>query len=194
MAACRSSSPRRRSVIRDDASPRLAAALADRRRHRGRGHPPAAAARRDARRHDHGEGRRGLRRRRAGPGELPCSTRSRPGAPSSWSPTPGMPLVSDPGHVLVTDAVARGLPVTVHARAVGRDRRDRGGRCSGRRRFCFEGFLPRKAGERRTRLAALAKDPRALVALRVAAPARGVRSPTWRPPSALTVGRRSAGS
>jgi 16S rRNA (cytidine1402-2'-O)-methyltransferase len=30
-------------------------------------------------------------------------------------------------------------------------------------RWCFEGFLPRKAGERRARLAALAADPRALV-------------------------------
>jgi 16S rRNA (cytidine1402-2'-O)-methyltransferase len=30
--------------------------------------------------------------------------------------------------------------------------------------FSFEGFLPRKAGERRARLAELARDPRALVA------------------------------
>jgi 16S rRNA (cytidine1402-2'-O)-methyltransferase len=30
-------------------------------------------------------------------------------------------------------------------------------------RFCFEGFLPRRAGERRSRLAALAAEPRTLV-------------------------------
>jgi 16S rRNA (cytidine1402-2'-O)-methyltransferase len=75
----------------------------------------------------------------------------------------GMPLVSDPGHVLVTEAVARGLPVTVlpgpsavtAAIAVAGVAADR---------FCFEGFLPRRAGERRTRLAELASDARALVA------------------------------
>jgi 16S rRNA (cytidine1402-2'-O)-methyltransferase len=74
----------------------------------------------------------------------------------------GMPLVSDPGHVLVTQAVAAGLGVTVipgpsavvAAVAVAGIPVDR---------FCVEGFLPRKAGERRTRLAELAADPRALV-------------------------------
>jgi 16S rRNA (cytidine1402-2'-O)-methyltransferase len=74
----------------------------------------------------------------------------------------GMPLVSDPGHVLVTEAVAAGLAVTVipgpsavtAAVAVAGIPVDR---------FCVEGFLPRKAGERRSRLAELADDPRALV-------------------------------
>jgi 16S rRNA (cytidine1402-2'-O)-methyltransferase len=74
----------------------------------------------------------------------------------------GMPLVSDPGHVLVTEAIAAGLPVTVipgpsavtAAIAVAGIAVDR---------FCVEGFLPRKAGERRTRLGELADDPRALV-------------------------------
>jgi 16S rRNA (cytidine1402-2'-O)-methyltransferase len=74
----------------------------------------------------------------------------------------GMPLVSDPGHVLVTEAIAAGLPVTVipgpsavtAAIAVAGIPVDR---------FCVEGFLPRKAGERRTRLGELADDPRALV-------------------------------
>jgi 16S rRNA (cytidine1402-2'-O)-methyltransferase len=74
----------------------------------------------------------------------------------------GMPLVSDPGHVLVTEAIAAGLPVTVipgpsavtAAIAVAGIPVDR---------FCVEGFLPRKAGERRTRLSSLADDPRALV-------------------------------
>jgi len=75
----------------------------------------------------------------------------------------GTPLVSDPGHVLVTEAVARGLPLTVlpgpsavtAAIAIAGIPADR---------FCFEGFLPRRAGERRTRLSELAHDPRALVA------------------------------
>jgi 16S rRNA (cytidine1402-2'-O)-methyltransferase len=75
----------------------------------------------------------------------------------------GMPLVSDPGHVLVTEAVTRGLPVTVlpgpsavtAAIAVAGVAADR---------FCFEGFLPRRSGERRTRLAELSRDSRALVA------------------------------
>jgi 16S rRNA (cytidine1402-2'-O)-methyltransferase len=75
----------------------------------------------------------------------------------------GMPLVSDPGHALVTAAVDRGLPVTVlpgpsavtAAVAVSGLPVDR---------FCFEGFLPRRPGERRRRLAELAADSRALVA------------------------------
>jgi 16S rRNA (cytidine1402-2'-O)-methyltransferase len=74
----------------------------------------------------------------------------------------GMPLVSDPGHVLVTEAIAAGLPVTVipgpsavtAAIAVAGIPVDR---------FCVEGFLPRRAGERRTRLGAVAVDSRALV-------------------------------
>jgi 16S rRNA (cytidine1402-2'-O)-methyltransferase len=74
----------------------------------------------------------------------------------------GVPLVSDPGYVLVTGAVARDLPVTVlpgpsavtAAVAVAGIPVDR---------WCFEGFLPRRSGERRARLAALAGDSRALV-------------------------------
>lgn len=74
----------------------------------------------------------------------------------------GVPLVSDPGYALVAGAIARALPVTVlpgpsavtAAIAVAGVPVDR---------WCFEGFLPRKAGERRSRLAALANDPRALV-------------------------------
>jgi 16S rRNA (cytidine1402-2'-O)-methyltransferase len=74
----------------------------------------------------------------------------------------GMPLVSDPGHALVTGAIERDLPVTVlpgpsavtAAIAVCGLPVDR---------WCFEGFLPRKAGERRSRVAALATDSRATV-------------------------------
>jgi 16S rRNA (cytidine1402-2'-O)-methyltransferase len=74
----------------------------------------------------------------------------------------GMPLVSDPGHLLVTGAIERGLPITVlpgpsavtAAIAV----------CGlPVARWCFEGFLPRRGGERRTRIGQLAGDPRATV-------------------------------
>jgi 16S rRNA (cytidine1402-2'-O)-methyltransferase len=74
----------------------------------------------------------------------------------------GMPSVSDPGYRLVAAAVERGLPVTavpgpsavLTALAVSGLPVDR---------FCFEGFLPRKGGERGRRLAALADEPRTMV-------------------------------
>ncbi len=74
----------------------------------------------------------------------------------------GMPLVSDPGYRLVIAAVAAGVPVTavpgpsavLAALAVSGLPADR---------FCFEGFLPRKAGERARRLAALRDEPRTMV-------------------------------
>jgi 16S rRNA (cytidine1402-2'-O)-methyltransferase len=74
----------------------------------------------------------------------------------------GMPLVSDPGYRLVAAAAAEGLAVTVApgpsaviaALAVSGLPADR---------FCFEGFLPRKAGDRRSRLAELAAERRTLV-------------------------------
>jgi 16S rRNA (cytidine1402-2'-O)-methyltransferase len=74
----------------------------------------------------------------------------------------GMPLVSDPGFRLVAAAVAEGLPVTVvpgpsaalAALAVAGLPSDR---------WCFEGFLPRRGGERRRRLAELAAEQRTLV-------------------------------
>jgi 16S rRNA (cytidine1402-2'-O)-methyltransferase len=74
----------------------------------------------------------------------------------------GTPLVSDPGFRLVAAAVAEGLPVTVipgpsaalAALAVAGLPADR---------WCFEGFLPRRAGERRRRLAALADEQRTMV-------------------------------
>jgi 16S rRNA (cytidine1402-2'-O)-methyltransferase len=75
----------------------------------------------------------------------------------------GMPVVSDPGYVLVSEAVARGLEVTV---LPGPSAVTAAVAVAGipAERFSFEGFLPRRPGERRTRLAALAADPRALVA------------------------------
>jgi 16S rRNA (cytidine1402-2'-O)-methyltransferase len=74
----------------------------------------------------------------------------------------GMPSVSDPGYRLVAAAVAAGVAVTAlpgpsavtTALAVSGLPVDR---------FCFEGFLPRKAGERRRLLAALAAEQRTLV-------------------------------
>ncbi len=74
----------------------------------------------------------------------------------------GMPTVSDPGYRLVAAAAAEGLPVTcvpgpsavTTALAVSGLPTDR---------FCFEGFLPRKAGERRARLAELAAERRTSV-------------------------------
>jgi 16S rRNA (cytidine1402-2'-O)-methyltransferase len=74
----------------------------------------------------------------------------------------GMPSVSDPGFRLVVGAVERGISVTsipgpsavLTALAVSGLPVDR---------FCFEGFLPRKPGERRRRLASLADEERTLV-------------------------------
>lgn len=74
----------------------------------------------------------------------------------------GMPTVSDPGFVLVQAAVAAGVDVTaipgpsavITALAVSGLPTDR---------FAFEGFLPRKSGERKRRLAELAADRRTLV-------------------------------
>jgi 16S rRNA (cytidine1402-2'-O)-methyltransferase len=74
----------------------------------------------------------------------------------------GMPSVSDPGYRLVAAAVDAGVRVTsvpgpsavLTALAVSGLPVDR---------FCFEGFLPRKAGERSRRLAALADEERTLV-------------------------------
>lgn len=74
----------------------------------------------------------------------------------------GMPTVSDPGYRLVAEAVARGVEVTaipgpsavVTALAVAGLPTDR---------FTFEGFPPRKTGERRATLEALASEPRTMV-------------------------------
>ncbi len=74
----------------------------------------------------------------------------------------GMPSVSDPGYRLVAAAIEAGIDVSVlpgpsavvAALAVSGLPVDR---------FCFEGFLPRKAGDRRRALAGLATEPRTLV-------------------------------
>jgi 16S rRNA (cytidine1402-2'-O)-methyltransferase len=74
----------------------------------------------------------------------------------------GMPGVSDPGFRLVAAAAAEGLPVTV---VPGPSAVTAAVALSGlpSDRWCMEGFLPRKAGERRTRLADLAAERRTLV-------------------------------
>ncbi|HEX6444328.1 MAG TPA: 16S rRNA (cytidine(1402)-2'-O)-methyltransferase [Streptosporangiales bacterium] len=74
----------------------------------------------------------------------------------------GMPSVSDPGYRLVEAAVAEGVRVTA---VPGPSAVTTALALSGLAvdRFCFEGFLPRKAGERASRLAELAAEPRTLV-------------------------------
>jgi 16S rRNA (cytidine1402-2'-O)-methyltransferase len=74
----------------------------------------------------------------------------------------GMPLVSDPGHVLVVDAIRRGVAVTV---LPGPSAVTAAVAVCGLpvARWCFEGFLPRRGADRRTRLAAIAADSRATV-------------------------------
>ena len=74
----------------------------------------------------------------------------------------GMPSVSDPGYRLVRAAIDAGVPVTAAPgpSAVTTALALSGLPCD---RFCFEGFLPRKPGERRARLTELADEPRTLV-------------------------------
>jgi 16S rRNA (cytidine1402-2'-O)-methyltransferase len=74
----------------------------------------------------------------------------------------GMPLVSDPGYRVVRLAVERGLEVRV---IPGPSAALAALVLSGlpTDRFSFEGFLPRRAGDRAARLSALRADPRTLV-------------------------------
>ena len=74
----------------------------------------------------------------------------------------GTPLLSDPGYELVRAAsragfVVQAIPgpsaITTALAVAGLPTQ----------RFCFEGFLPARAGERRSALAALAHEPRTLV-------------------------------
>jgi 16S rRNA (cytidine1402-2'-O)-methyltransferase len=74
----------------------------------------------------------------------------------------GMPSISDPGYRLVAAAVAHGFRVTavpgpsavLAALAISGLPVDR---------FCFEGFLPRKAAERARRLGQLATETRTMI-------------------------------
>lgn len=87
---------------------------------------------------------------------------ARSGATVALITDAGMPSVSDPGYRVVTAFLEAGLRVTalpgpsavLTALAVSGLPVDR---------FCFEGFLPRKVGERRRRLGALATEERTIV-------------------------------
>jgi 16S rRNA (cytidine1402-2'-O)-methyltransferase len=74
----------------------------------------------------------------------------------------GTPLLSDPGFELVRRAAEAGIAVralpgpTAIAAALSIA-------AIPTERFCFEGFLPARTGERRARLAALALEPRTMV-------------------------------
>jgi 16S rRNA (cytidine1402-2'-O)-methyltransferase len=74
----------------------------------------------------------------------------------------GMPGVSDPGLRAVRAAIAAGIPVTA---APGPSAVVTALVLSGlpSDRFCFEGFLPRRSGERRRALVALQADPRTMI-------------------------------
>ena len=74
----------------------------------------------------------------------------------------GMPSVSDPGYRLVDACVDAGLPVTcVPGPSAVTTALALSGLPSDR--FCFEGFAPRKAGERQRWLAQFAAEPRTCV-------------------------------
>ena len=74
----------------------------------------------------------------------------------------GMPTVSDPGYRLVAEAAKAGVPISVlpgpsavlTALAISGLPSDR---------FCFEGFLPRKAGAQANRLGDLADEARTMI-------------------------------
>jgi 16S rRNA (cytidine1402-2'-O)-methyltransferase len=74
----------------------------------------------------------------------------------------GMPTISDPGFLLVRAAAEAGIEIVivpgpsavVSALAVSGLATDR---------FCFEGFLPRKAGDRKKTMQALVHEPRTMI-------------------------------
>lgn len=104
----------------------------------------------------------------------------------------GMPSVSDPGYRLVAAAVARDIRVTavpgpsavLTALALSGLPVDR---------FCFEGFLPRKAGERLARLKENQAERRTLVYFEAPTGSTTPSRP-WPRCSARAVGPRCAGS
>lgn len=88
--------------------------------------------------------------------------RLREGASIALVSDAGTPAISDPGFGLVRAAAAEGIEVVavpgacaaVAALSIGALPTDR---------FCFEGFLPSRGSARRTRLQALAGEPRTVV-------------------------------
>ena len=101
----------------------------------------------------------------------------------------GMPLVSDPGYLLVRACVAAGLPVEVLPGPVGGDHGARGVGLPAAE-WRFQGFLPRKRAE----LEAVLREPGGtLVAFEsprrvpaTLAAARGARARARRSPSAAS--------
>lgn len=77
-------------------------------------------------------------------------------------PEAGMPAISDPGYRLTQEAIAANIPVTV---APGASAAITALVLSGlpTDRFAFEGFLPRKAGDKANVLSALADETRSLI-------------------------------
>ncbi|HWZ61560.1 MAG TPA: 16S rRNA (cytidine(1402)-2'-O)-methyltransferase [Steroidobacteraceae bacterium] len=74
----------------------------------------------------------------------------------------GTPLLSDPGFELVTAAARAGFAVhTIPGPSAVTAALAVAGLPT--QRFCFEGFLPARSGERRTALAGLADEPRTIV-------------------------------
>src|SRR5262249_41194524 len=147
---------------------------AGRARHRGGGHPAGPPAGGWARGPAGRPGGVGLRRRRdaaharvarraagrQGRAAGPPRGRARgPGRDVLLVTDAGMPGVSDPGYRLVAAAAEAGLPVTVlpGPSAVTTALIISGLPCD---RFAFEGFLPRRTGERARRLAELATERR----------------------------------
>jgi 16S rRNA (cytidine1402-2'-O)-methyltransferase len=102
--------------------------------------------------HDHNEGEAAAR----------LVERASAGATVVLVSDAGMPTVSDPGWRVVTAAITAGVKLEVlpgpsavlAALALSGLATDR---------FCFEGFLPRKGGERRAALAALSAETRTMV-------------------------------
>ncbi|MFF0453468.1 16S rRNA (cytidine(1402)-2'-O)-methyltransferase [Nocardia africana] len=74
----------------------------------------------------------------------------------------GMPSVSDPGYRMVAACIERDLPVTC---LPGPSAVTTALALSGlpMERFCFDGFAPRKSGQRKQWLATLVAEPRAVV-------------------------------
>ena len=144
-----------------DASPRLVDRASQRGRDRGRRHPSITATAGPAGHRDEGanlvllRGQRGQARRRIG-------TASRGWGSSRRRHRRRDAVGVDPGYRLVAAAIAGGFRVTavpgpsavLVAVAVSGLPVDR---------FCFEGFLPRKASERMRRLTELATEPRTMV-------------------------------
>lgn len=77
-------------------------------------------------------------------------------------PEAGMPAISDPGYRLTREAIVANIPVTV---APGASAAITALVLSGlpTDRFAFEGFLPRKAGDKANVLSALAEETRSLI-------------------------------